>query len=77
MFVHLDEENIDEDPIALSTINRSTPLHKIEVIKLQINPDDTLQALALRYRCTVSENYWSMYSTPSQSLTLHNFRYPN
>ncbi|XP_012275549.1 lysM and putative peptidoglycan-binding domain-containing protein 3 isoform X2 [Orussus abietinus] len=33
---------------------RSSP-RKVEVINVVINPNDTLQALALRYRCTISE----------------------
>jgi len=49
-----DESGTDEDSIALQTIKRSTSGRKIEVINVQVKPEDSLQALALRYRCTVS-----------------------
>ncbi|XP_070168319.1 lysM and putative peptidoglycan-binding domain-containing protein 3 [Polyergus mexicanus] len=57
VFLHSDDENsTDEENISLQVIKRSTaPCRKIEVINIQIKPEDTLQALALRYRCTISE----------------------
>ncbi|XP_012223559.1 lysM and putative peptidoglycan-binding domain-containing protein 3 [Linepithema humile] len=51
VFLNSDDENIDED-IFLQTIKRSK--RKIEVINVQVKPEDTLQALALRYGCTIS-----------------------
>lgn len=56
VFLHSDDESsADEDNISLQTIKRPTLLRrKIQVINVQIKPEDTLQALALRYRCTVS-----------------------
>ena len=45
-----DEENI---PLQSPSESNSSP-RKVEVIKIQLQPDDTLQALALKYRCTVS-----------------------
>ncbi|KYN11206.1 PREDICTED: lysM and putative peptidoglycan-binding domain-containing protein 3 isoform X1 [Trachymyrmex cornetzi] len=57
VFLHSDDEgSTDEDNISLQTIKRPTSLcRKIQVINVQIKPEDTLQALALRYRCTISE----------------------
>lgn len=56
VFLHSDDESgTDEDNISLQTIKRPSSLRrKIQVINVQIKPEDTLQALALRYRCTVS-----------------------
>lgn len=54
VFLHSDDESgTDEDNISLQTIKPSLR-RKIQVINVQIKPEDTLQALALRYRCTVS-----------------------
>ncbi|XP_011686728.1 PREDICTED: lysM and putative peptidoglycan-binding domain-containing protein 3 isoform X1 [Wasmannia auropunctata] len=51
-----DESGADEDNISLQTVKRPASLgRKIQVINVQIRPEDTLQALALRYRCTISE----------------------
>ncbi|XP_012531545.1 lysM and putative peptidoglycan-binding domain-containing protein 3 [Monomorium pharaonis] len=57
VFLHSDDESsTDEENISLQTIKRPTSLRrKIQVINVQIKPEDTLQALALRYRCTISE----------------------
>ncbi|XP_018339793.1 PREDICTED: lysM and putative peptidoglycan-binding domain-containing protein 3 [Trachymyrmex septentrionalis] len=56
VFLHSDDEgSTDEDNISLQTIKRPTLCRKIQVINVQIKPEDTLQALALRYRCTISE----------------------
>ncbi|XP_029169297.1 lysM and putative peptidoglycan-binding domain-containing protein 3 [Nylanderia fulva] len=57
VFLHSDDENsTDEENISLQIIKKSTSSRrKIQVINVQIKPDDTLQALALRYRCTISE----------------------
>ncbi|KYM97484.1 PREDICTED: lysM and putative peptidoglycan-binding domain-containing protein 3 [Cyphomyrmex costatus] len=57
VFLHSDDEDsADEDIISLQTIKRPTSLRrKIQVINVQVKPEDTLQALALRYRCTISE----------------------
>ncbi|KAL0132210.1 hypothetical protein PUN28_000178 [Cardiocondyla obscurior] len=55
VFLHSDDESSTEEDISLQTIKRSTPSRKIQVINVQIKPEDTLQALALRYRCTISE----------------------
>lgn len=56
VFLHSDDESsTDEDNISLQTIKKSTSLRKIQVINVRVKPEDTLQALALRYRCTISE----------------------
>ncbi|EZA61958.1 hypothetical protein DMN91_003739 [Ooceraea biroi] len=56
VFLHSDDESsTDEDNIPLQAIKRSTSGRKIQVINIQVKPEDTLQALALRYRCTISE----------------------
>lgn len=57
VFLHSDDESsTDEENISLQIIKQSTSSRrKIEVINIQIKPEDTLQALALRYRCTISE----------------------
>ncbi|XP_014479855.1 PREDICTED: lysM and putative peptidoglycan-binding domain-containing protein 4 isoform X2 [Dinoponera quadriceps] len=54
-YVYLDEEDCDEDNTFLLNISQSSlGPRKIEVINVEIKPDDTLQALALRYSCTIS-----------------------
>ncbi|KAG7202986.1 hypothetical protein KM043_010118 [Ampulex compressa] len=51
-----DENSGDEDGIPLQIHRKTTSLpQKVEVINVQLKPDDTLQALALRYHCTISE----------------------
>lgn len=56
IFLHSDDESSgDDDSISLQNIERSTSGRRIEVINVQVSPEDTLQALALRYRCTVSQ----------------------
>lgn len=57
VFLYSDEENsADEETILLQPRSRTTSSpRKIEVINVQLKSDDTLQALALRYRCTISE----------------------
>ncbi|XP_015584751.1 lysM and putative peptidoglycan-binding domain-containing protein 3 [Cephus cinctus] len=51
-----DENSGDEENIPLKPqTHTSSPPRKVEVIKIQIKPEDTLQALALKYRCTISE----------------------
>ncbi|XP_020297775.1 lysM and putative peptidoglycan-binding domain-containing protein 3 isoform X2 [Pseudomyrmex gracilis] len=56
IFLHSDDESSgDDDSISLQNIKRSTSGRRIEVINVQVSPEDTLQALALRYRCTISE----------------------
>ncbi|KOC64804.1 LysM and putative peptidoglycan-binding domain-containing protein 3 [Habropoda laboriosa] len=57
VFLYSDDENSgDEDNIPLQQRNRSTSLpRKVEVINVLLKSEDTLQALALRYRCTISE----------------------
>ncbi|XP_011876188.1 PREDICTED: lysM and putative peptidoglycan-binding domain-containing protein 4 isoform X1 [Vollenhovia emeryi] len=56
VFLHSDEESsADEDGISLHAIKRPASLRKIQVINVQVKAEDTLQALALRYRCTISE----------------------
>ncbi|XP_012055039.1 PREDICTED: lysM and putative peptidoglycan-binding domain-containing protein 3 [Atta cephalotes] len=56
VFLHSDDEGSTDEDISLQTIKRPTSLcRKIQVINVQIKPEDTLQALALRYRCTISE----------------------
>ncbi|EFN80565.1 LysM and putative peptidoglycan-binding domain-containing protein 3, partial [Harpegnathos saltator] len=54
-YVYLDEEDCDENIILLNINQSSSRLHKIEVINVEVKPGDTLQALALRYSCTISE----------------------
>ncbi|CAK9808461.1 LysM and putative peptidoglycan-binding domain-containing protein 3 [Anthophora plagiata] len=57
VFLYSDDENSgDEDTIPLQQRNKSTSLpRKVEVINVPLKSEDTLQALALRYRCTISE----------------------
>ncbi|XP_034177136.1 lysM and putative peptidoglycan-binding domain-containing protein 3 isoform X2 [Osmia lignaria lignaria] len=57
VFLYSDDENSgEEETICLQPRNRTTSLpRKVEVITIQLKPEDTLQALALRYRCTISE----------------------
>ncbi|GAB1861836.1 LysM and putative peptidoglycan-binding domain-containing protein 3 [Camponotus japonicus] len=56
VFLHSDDESsTDEENISLQIIKSVSSRRKIEVINIQIKPEDTLQALALRYRCTISE----------------------
>ncbi|XP_033227425.1 lysM and putative peptidoglycan-binding domain-containing protein 3 [Belonocnema kinseyi] len=51
-----DEQSGDEENISLQNRSQShSSPRKVEVIKIQLQPDDTLPALALKYRCTVSE----------------------
>ena len=50
-----DENSEDEENIPLQLHHHhASPPRKVEVINIQLKPEDTLQALALRYRCTVS-----------------------
>ncbi|XP_018374317.1 PREDICTED: lysM and putative peptidoglycan-binding domain-containing protein 3 isoform X2 [Trachymyrmex cornetzi] len=67
VFLHSDDEgSTDEDNISLQTIKRPTSLcRKIQVINVQIKPEDTLQALALRYRCTVPVQPFSILTETS------------
>lgn len=55
VFLYSDDENSgEEETISLQPRSRTTSLpRKVEVITVQLKPEDTLQALALRYRCTV------------------------
>lgn len=56
VFLHSDDESsADEENISLQIIKSVSSRRKIKVINIQIKPEDTLQALALRYRCTISE----------------------
>ncbi|XP_031833503.1 lysM and putative peptidoglycan-binding domain-containing protein 3 [Nomia melanderi] len=51
-----DETSEDEDNIPLQPRKKTASLpRKVEVINVQLKSEDTLQALALRYRCTISE----------------------
>lgn len=56
VFLYSDDENSgDEESIPLQQRTKLTSLpRKVEVINVPLKPEDTLQALALRYRCTVS-----------------------
>ncbi|XP_015112156.1 lysM and putative peptidoglycan-binding domain-containing protein 3 [Diachasma alloeum] len=56
VLLYSDDESGDEEEILLQPRNKSnsTP-RRIEVIVVTLKPEDTLQALALRYRCTISE----------------------
>lgn len=57
VFLYSDDENSgDEDSIPLQQRDKpvSSP-RKVEVINVPLKSEDTLQALALRYRCTISE----------------------
>ncbi|XP_011171212.1 lysM and putative peptidoglycan-binding domain-containing protein 3 isoform X3 [Solenopsis invicta] len=67
VFLHSDDESsADEDNISLQTIKRSpSSRRKIQVINVQIKPEDTLQALALRYRCTVPVQPFSILTEAS------------
>lgn len=76
----MDEEEYDENNILLLNISpSSSKLRKIEVINVEVKPDDTLQALALRYGCTVSEQYslhvMHVFIVFVFLILLHNFRY--
>ncbi|XP_043792184.1 lysM and putative peptidoglycan-binding domain-containing protein 3 isoform X2 [Apis laboriosa] len=52
VFLYSDDENSgDEETISLQQCNKSLP-RKVEVIYVPLKSEDTLQALALRYRCT-------------------------
>ncbi|XP_011305229.1 lysM and putative peptidoglycan-binding domain-containing protein 3 [Fopius arisanus] len=55
VLLYSDDESGEEE-ILLQPRNKtnSTP-RKVEVIVVTLKPEDTLQALALRYRCTISE----------------------
>lgn len=55
VFLYSDDENSgDEENIPLQQRNKPTSLpRKVEVINVPLKSEDTLQALALRYRCTV------------------------
>ncbi|XP_033326712.2 lysM and putative peptidoglycan-binding domain-containing protein 3 [Megalopta genalis] len=51
-----DEASQEEDDIPLQPRNKTISLpRKVEVINVQLKPEDTLQALAVRCRCTISE----------------------
>lgn len=49
-----DDQSEDEEHFSLQPKNSSTLPRKIEVINVQVQSEDTLQALALRYHCKVS-----------------------
>lgn len=55
VFLYSDDEHSGtEDNIPLQPHTKITTLpRKVEVINVQLKSEDTLQALALRYRCTV------------------------
>ncbi|XP_043258134.1 lysM and putative peptidoglycan-binding domain-containing protein 3 [Colletes gigas] len=57
VFLYSDDENSEnEENIPLQPRTKTTSLpRKVEVINVQLKSEDTLQALALRYRCTISE----------------------
>lgn len=57
VLLYSDEENSgDEEGIPMQPCRRNASQpRKVEVINVQLKSDDTLQALALRYRCTISE----------------------
>lgn len=50
-----DEYSEDEENIPLQNRNHAHAPRKVEVIKVEVQPEDTLQALALKYGCTISE----------------------
>ena len=56
VFLYSEDESEDEgQALPLETRNRTQTFpRKVEVINVQVQSEDTLQALALRYRCTVS-----------------------
>lgn len=55
VFLYSDDEySEDEENIPLQNRNHAHAPRKVEVIKIEVQSEDTLQALALRYRCTVS-----------------------
>ncbi|KAF7397427.1 hypothetical protein HZH68_008649 [Vespula germanica] len=57
VFLYSDDENSGDEenfPLQPRTSSTSSP-RKVEVINVIVKPEDTLQALALRYRCTISE----------------------
>ncbi|CAD6208229.1 GSCOCG00010481001-RA-CDS [Cotesia congregata] len=54
VFLYSDDEVDDEEVPLQVRKHKSTP-RKVEVIVVNLKPEDTLQALALRYHCTISE----------------------
>lgn len=51
-----DDQSEDEEVFPMKDRNFKPALpRKVEVINIQIQSDDSLQALALRYHCTVSD----------------------
>ncbi|KZC06292.1 PREDICTED: lysM and putative peptidoglycan-binding domain-containing protein 3 [Dufourea novaeangliae] len=57
VFLYSDDDNSeDDDNIPLQPRNKTESVpRKVEVINVPLKTEDTLQALALRYRCTISE----------------------
>lgn len=55
VLLYSDDENEDENIPLKSRKDHNNCPRKVEVINVTLKPDDTLQALALRYRCTVSK----------------------
>ncbi|XP_043467762.1 lysM and putative peptidoglycan-binding domain-containing protein 3 isoform X1 [Leptopilina heterotoma] len=56
VFLYSDDEySEDEENIPLQNRNHAHAPRKVEVIKIEVQSEDTLQALALRYGCTISE----------------------
>ncbi|XP_032667115.1 lysM and putative peptidoglycan-binding domain-containing protein 3 isoform X2 [Odontomachus brunneus] len=53
-YIYLEEEDCDENNILLNVNQSTSKFRKIEVINVEVKPGDTLQALALRYSCTIS-----------------------
>ncbi|KAI4500275.1 hypothetical protein M0802_004692 [Mischocyttarus mexicanus] len=57
VFLYSDDENSGDEenfPLHPRSSTASSP-RKVEVINVIVKPEDTLQALSLRYRCTISE----------------------
>ncbi|XP_058792312.1 lysM and putative peptidoglycan-binding domain-containing protein 3 [Phymastichus coffea] len=56
VFLYSDDEKSENDeyPMQKEISSERTP-RKIEVINIEVQSEDTLQALALRYQCTISE----------------------
>ncbi|XP_014205221.1 lysM and putative peptidoglycan-binding domain-containing protein 3 [Copidosoma floridanum] len=55
VFLYSEDDQSEDEEQLLSLKVRHPQLRKVEVINVQIQSDDTLQALALRYRCSISE----------------------
>lgn len=54
VFLYSDDEGSENEEYPMKVSSSESRPRKIEVINVEIQSEDTLQALALRYRCSVS-----------------------